>query len=59
MADNKSLKGPQDCGHIHLSQDYEMRYWTEKFGVTGADLRDAIKKVGNSTKAVESELAAQ
>jgi hypothetical protein len=29
---------------------------TQKFGVTAADLRDAIKKVGNSAKVVEAEL---
>jgi predicted double-glycine peptidase len=51
------LKGEQDRSRINLSEDYEVRYWTQKFGVTAADLRDAIKKVGNSAKAVEKELA--
>jgi hypothetical protein len=57
MADDPSKRAPQDRYRIHLSRDYEVRYWSEKFGVTGADLRDAIKKVGNSAKAVENELA--
>jgi predicted double-glycine peptidase len=29
----------------------------KKFGVTPADLREAVKKVGNSAEAVEKELA--
>jgi hypothetical protein len=57
MADDPTLKGPQDRSRINLSQDYEVRYWTQKFGVTAAELRDAIKKVGNSAEAVEKELA--
>ena len=56
MADDRTLKGPQDRSKISLSEDYEVRYWCEKFGVTGAELRAAIKKIGNSTKAVEAEL---
>jgi Protein of unknown function (DUF3606) len=57
MADDPTLKGPQDRSRINLSQDYEVRYRTQKFGVTAAELRDAIKMVGNSAEAVEKELA--
>ena len=48
--------GPQNRSRIRLSEPDEVRYWTEEFGVTGAELRDAIKKVGNSAKAVEQAL---
>jgi hypothetical protein len=41
---------------VSVSAKITRRYWTQKFGVTAADLRDAIKKVGNSAKAVEAEL---
>jgi hypothetical protein len=57
MADNKSLKGVQDRTRINLSEDYEVRYWCEKFGVTADELKAAVKRVGNSAKAVESELS--
>lgn len=57
MEDDRTLKDERDRSLINLGQDYEVRYWTQKFGVTGADLRDAIKKVGNSAEAVEKELA--
>jgi hypothetical protein len=56
MADDKTKKGPQDRSRINVSEDYEVRYWSEKFGVTADELRAAVKKVGNSAKAVEEEL---
>jgi hypothetical protein len=56
MPDDKSKKGPQDRSKINLSEDYEVRYWSEKFGVTADELRAAVKKVGNSADAVEKEL---
>ena len=57
MADDLSKKGPQDRSRINLSEDYEVRYWSEKLGVSAGQLRDAVKKVGNSATAVEQELA--
>jgi Protein of unknown function (DUF3606) len=57
MADDTKFKGEQDRSRISLSELYEIRYWTKKFGVTAAELRNAIKKVGNSTEAVEKEFA--
>jgi hypothetical protein len=56
MADNKGLKGAQDRTRINLSEDYEVRYWCEKFGVTEDELRAAVKRVGNSAKAIDSEI---
>jgi hypothetical protein len=56
MTDNKSLTGVRDRTRINLSEEYEVRYWCEKFGVTEDELRGAVKRVGYSAKAVESEL---
>jgi hypothetical protein len=56
VADDKTLKGPQDRRRINLSEDYEVRYWCEKFGVTEKELVEAVTKVGSSAKAVENEL---
>ena len=57
MGDDRTFKGPQDRTRISLIEDYEVRYWCKQFGVTAAELRAAIKKVGNSPDAVEKELA--
>ncbi len=56
MADDKTKRGPQDRNRINLSEDYEVRYWSEKFGVSADQLRAAVQKVGNSPEAVQKEL---
>jgi hypothetical protein len=56
MADDKSKKGLQDRDRINMSEGYEVRYWSKKFGVTPDQLRATIRKVGNSVAAVEREL---
>jgi len=56
MSDDTSKRGPQDRSRINLSEDYEVQYWSQKFGVTPERLREAVHKVGNSPEAVEKEL---
>jgi hypothetical protein len=56
MSDDPSNRGGQDKQRINLSQDYEVRYWTDKFGVTPDELRDAVDKVGDRASAVAQEL---
>ncbi len=56
MADDKTLRSPQDASKISLSEDYEVAYWTKKFGVSADELRDAVKAVGNGADAVERHL---
>lgn len=58
MSDDRAKRGPQDRSRISLSEDYEVRYWSEKFGVSKERLAQAVKKVGNSAAAVEKELKA-
>jgi Protein of unknown function (DUF3606) len=58
MADKPSKRGPQDRSRINTSEDYEVRYWSRKFGVSPETLKAAVLKVGNSAKAVEMELKA-
>jgi hypothetical protein len=56
MADDKSKPGGQDRARISLSEDYEVRDWSRKFGVTPDELRRAVEAVGNDAKAVEAHL---
>jgi hypothetical protein len=58
MADDPSKRGPRDRSRIDTHEDYEVRYWSEKFGVSPEQLKAAVKKVGNSAEAVERELKA-
>jgi hypothetical protein len=57
MADDKSKRGPQDGKLISLTEDYEVEYWTKKFGVTKERLAAAVKAAGHSAAAVEQYFA--
>jgi Protein of unknown function (DUF3606) len=56
MSDDKKDRGEPDRSRISLSEDYEVRYWTERLGVTKEQLAVAIDKVGNSADAVRRVL---
>lgn len=56
MSDDRSKPGGQDRTRISLSEDYEVRDWSEKFGVSEARLRAAVEKVGNQADDVQREL---
>lgn len=59
MADDRTNRGPQDRSRINLGEDYEVRYWTDKFGVSKSQLEEAVRKAGSSVAAVEEELRRQ
>lgn len=56
MSDDKNNRGPQDRSRISLSEDYEVRYWTDALGVTQDRLREIVGRVGNSAEAVREAL---
>ena len=56
MADDLKNRGAQDRARVNVHEDHEVRYWTEKCGVTKQQLADAVKKVGVSIDAVAREL---
>jgi len=56
MSDDKTQTGGQDRRRISLDEDYEVRDWSAKFGVTADELRAAVKAVGNDAAAVEAHL---
>jgi hypothetical protein len=56
MSDDKSIRAPQDAARINVNEDYEVTYWTNKFGVSEQQLRDAVAKVGVGAEAVGREL---
>ena len=58
MSDDLTKTGGQDRTHTNTSQDHEVRYWSQKFGVSADRLKAAVKKVGNAPDAVEKELKA-
>jgi len=56
MSDDKTKRGEPDRSRISLNEDYEVRYWTERFGVSKEQLAVAIQRVGNSVDAVRLAL---
>jgi hypothetical protein len=54
MADNKSQTRPQDASRVSMNEDYEVRYWTEKFKCSREELEEAVKAVGSSAQKVEA-----
>ena len=56
MADDKKNTGPADDKRINVHEDYEVAYWTKKFGSTKQQLIDAIKAVGVMATDVEKYL---
>jgi Protein of unknown function (DUF3606) len=56
MADDKALKGGADRRRIDVNEDYECRYWAEKFGVSTAELKRVLQKVGPMADDVAREL---
>jgi hypothetical protein len=52
MADDLKNRGPKDRSRIDLNEDGELVYWTKEFGVSPAQLKAAVDKVGPSSQRV-------
>jgi hypothetical protein len=55
MADDKT-KIAEDGRRIDVQQDYELRYWSGKFGVSEDQLKAVVQKVGTMADDVAREL---
>lgn len=56
MSDNKAARAPQDASRVAMGEDYEVRYWTGRFGVSRERLQQAVDAVGNGADRVERHL---
>ena len=54
--DNLKDRGPQDRNRISLSEDWEVKWWTESLGVSVSQLKEIVAKVGNSAAKVKEYL---
>ena len=46
MADDPTNRGSQDRKRINVNEPHEVRYWTQALGVSEAELRESVKRVG-------------
>ena len=56
MSDDKRKPGRPDRDRIDVNEDYELRDWSEKLGVSKEQLAAAVKRVGPMVRDVEVEL---
>lgn len=56
MPDNLKSSGGQDRKRIDVHQDYELRDWSKKFGVSPDELKEAVQAVGDQAEKVEAHL---
>ncbi|TXH38093.1 MAG: DUF3606 domain-containing protein [Rhodospirillaceae bacterium] len=52
MADDKSKRASEDGRTVNLNENYEVRYWSEKWGVSKDELQRAVSKVGSRADAI-------
>ncbi len=57
--DNLNIRRPQDPTKINVHEDWEVRYWSQKWNVTPEQLKQAVREVGVYTKAVANRLGKQ
>ncbi|PWG78643.1 DUF3606 domain-containing protein [Pararcticibacter amylolyticus] len=46
--DNPNWKGNPDRDRISLDEDYEVRYWSHKWGISPEQLTEAEQKAGSN-----------
>jgi hypothetical protein len=56
MADDLKARGEPDRARVNVNEDHEVRYWTQKWGVTKEQLAAAVNKAGVAADAVAREL---
>jgi hypothetical protein len=56
MADDKSKTGKPDRDRINVNEEYELRDWSTKFGVSPDSLKAAVQRVGPMAKDVAKAL---
>jgi hypothetical protein len=55
MADDKSKRGKQDRSRVSGGQDYEVRDFAKKHGITQEQAKELIRKHGSDRKKLEAE----
>lgn len=56
MSDDLDNRGPADRTRVNVNEDYEARYWADKWGVSENELRAAVARVGVMADDVEQAL---
>jgi Protein of unknown function (DUF3606) len=57
MADDPKETHPQDALRVNVNQAYELRYWSQKFGVSPEQLKKVASRVGPMADGVERAIS--
>jgi hypothetical protein len=53
---DRELRVPEDIGNVRLEEEWEVRYWCERFGVAEGELRACLAEVGPRPEDIERKL---
>jgi hypothetical protein len=56
MTGDVKQAGPQDRSVINMTEDWEVQWWCQRWGVTAAQLKAAVAAVGAKTASVAAHL---
>ena len=56
MSDDLKHTGRPDDARINVEQEHEVRYWAEKFGISGEQLKQAVQRAGPMVRDVQRHL---
>lgn len=59
MSDDLNNKGPRDRKLISLTEDWEVKYWTEALACSVMELKEAVEAVGHSAEKVKTYFESQ
>jgi hypothetical protein len=57
MADDPNKTRPQDAQRVNVHQEHELRYWSQKFGVSPEQLKKVVGRVGVMADDVERAIS--
>lgn len=55
MADDKTKMDERDRSRVAAGEDYEVRYFADRHGITMDKARDLIRRFGNDREQLEKE----
>jgi hypothetical protein len=59
MPDDLNIRRPQDPTKININEEWEVRYWTQKWSISREQLIQAVRQVGVQTARMAQYLGKQ
>ena len=56
ITDDRSNRGARDRSRINVNEDYELKYWADKWGMSVDELRSVVDQVGPMTEDVAAKI---